>query len=211
MVINEEEPCTHHHSDSVSFIDANINSPELEVSEDNDLELPKTSGSHLPQKTRETQEKIDKYAPSNVRIITEEPENTPQKDEVTGTLDKIMKEIRSLKQLKQDVLDLKEKSNQSYQRFRPTMGKVQMFGDSFFKYVQGSRVFGRNTRVVMNKCFTFDEVIRKLMEMDKDDEVSEVVLQCGFSDIVRERKKPTLSLKLYSNVCSCLKNCSQMF
>ena len=33
----------------------------------------------------------------------------------------------------------------------------------------------------MNKCFTLDEVIRKLMEMDKDDEVSEVVLQFGFT------------------------------
>ena len=87
MVINEEEPCTPHHSDSVCFIDTNINSPELEVSQDNDLELPKTSGNHLPQKTLETHEKIDKYAPYNVRIITEEPNNTPIKDEVTGTLD----------------------------------------------------------------------------------------------------------------------------
>ena len=63
MVINEKEPCTPYHSDSVSFTDANINSPELEVSQDNDLELPKTSGNHLPQKTLETDEKIDKYAP----------------------------------------------------------------------------------------------------------------------------------------------------
>ena len=65
------------------------------------------------------------------------------------------------------------------------MAKVQMFGDSFFKYVQGSRAFGRNTRIVMNKCFTLNEVIRKLMEMDKDDEASEVVLQCG----LKEKKK----------------------
>ena len=65
MVINEE-PCTPHHSDSVIFIDANINLPELEVSQDNDSELPKTSGNHLPQKTLETHEKIDKYAPYNV-------------------------------------------------------------------------------------------------------------------------------------------------
>ena len=263
VVINEEEPCIPHHSDSVIFTDSSINSPELQVyqdndlelpktygnhspqktlethekidkyaqynvriiteepentlikdevtgtlDQDNDLELPKTSGNHLPQNTKETHEKIDKYAPCNVTIITEELENTPKKDEVTGTLDKILEEISSLKQMKQDVLDLKEKSNQSYQRFRPTMEKVQMFGDSFFKYVQGSRAFGQNSKVVMNKCFTLDEAIRKLMEMDKDDEVSEVVLQCGFNDIVRERKKPTLSLKLYSNVCSCLKNCS---
>ena len=132
------------------------------------------------------------------------PENTPKKDEVTGTLDKILEEISSLKQLKQDVLDLKDKSNQSFKRFRPTMGKVQMFGDSFFKYVQGSRAFGRNTKVVMNKCFTLDEVIRKLMEMDKDDEVSKVVLQCGFNDIVRERKKANF-------VFETLQQCMQLF
>ena len=84
------------------------------------------------------------------------------------------------------------------------MGKGQMFGDSFFKYVQGSRAFGRNTKVVMNKCFTLDEVIRKLMEMDKDDEVSEVVLQCGFNDIVRERKKANF-------VFETLQQCMQLF
>ena len=33
------------------------------LDQDNDLELPKTSGNHLPQKTLETDEKIDKYAP----------------------------------------------------------------------------------------------------------------------------------------------------
>ena len=183
MAINEEEPCIPHHSDSVIFTDANINSPELQVYQDNDLELPKTYGNHLPQKTLETHEKIDKYAPHNVRIITEEPENThikdevtgtldqdndlelhkmsrnhlpqktlethekidkyapcnvriiteepentPKKDEVTGTLDKILEEISSLNQLKQDVLDLKEKPNQS---FRPTMGRFKCLVTAF--------------------------------------------------------------------------------
>ena len=63
VVIIQEEPCIPHHSDSVIFTDANINSPELQVYQDNDLELPKSYGNHLPQKTLETHEKIDKYAP----------------------------------------------------------------------------------------------------------------------------------------------------
>ena len=41
-------------------------------------------------------------------------------------------------------------------------------------------------------CFTLDEVTGKLLEMKEHDEVTEFILQCGFNDVVQERKWASL-------------------
>ena len=69
--------------------------------------------------------------------------------------------------------------------------KTEIFCDSFFKYVDKRRCLCKHTEVIINHCFTLDDIIIKLMNREKDELVNKVALQCGFYDFVQNKRKAT--------------------
>ena len=45
--------------------------------------------------------------------------------------------------------------------------KTEIFCDSFFKYVDKRRCFGKHTEVIINLCFTLDDIVTKVMNREK--------------------------------------------
>ena len=69
------------------------------------------------------------------------------------------------------------------------MEKLKSLAITSFKYFDSQRCFGGKTDVIINPCFTLDEVFKKLVDKVQDVHVTEVVLQCGFNDVVRQKKR----------------------
>ena len=65
--------------------------------------------------------------------------------------------------------------------------KVEAFSD--FKYVDRKICFGKDTEVIINNCFTLDDIMNTLLKKENDVAVTKVLIQCGFNDFVRNKSK----------------------
>ena len=60
-----------------------------------------------------------------------------------------------------------------------------------FSNINKRQWFGKHTEVIINHCFTLDDIIAEIMNREKDELVDKVVLQCGLDDFVRSNGKCT--------------------
>ena len=122
---------------------------------------------------------------SNLQRNLDKPE-TIQKE----TINRLFEELSEIKSLKKDILEIK--NGRVGEKMTPLAPKVQVFSDSFFKYVEEDRCFGYRTKTHVNRCYTLDDVINTLEEKRKDETVTQVVIQSGFNDLKNHKKASTV-------------------
>ena len=106
-----------------------------------------------------------------------------RKDDITIPISKLNKILEELDDLKK----IKESRDGNWQ-FKPirTRKNVELFGDSFLKYVEEEKCFGKQSHVNINACFTTQDFIKKLKTKEENPSVTHVVVQCGFIDLKQQ-------------------------
>ena len=113
----------------------------------------------------------------------DQKERKPELAASEDILEKILKELDEMKGLKEEIKHLQ------HHNLTTPKNEVEVFSDSFFKYVDRKRCFGKDTEVIINNCFTLDDLMNTLLRKEKDVAVTKVLIQCGFNDFVRNKSK----------------------
>ena len=87
------------------------------------------------------------------------------------TLEKILHELNATKRMKNEIRELQRFRNEHTNKtsINSHQDKTEIFCDSFFKYVDKRRCFGKHTEVIINYCFTLDDIITKVVNREKDE------------------------------------------
>ena len=65
---------------------------------------------------------------------------------------------------------------------------IQVYADSFFKYVDSDLFFGKENKVEITYTFFLEDIIDRLDNMDKDNiHTTHVILRCGFNNVKKEK------------------------
>ena len=106
-----------------------------------------------------------------------------RKDDITIPISKLNKILEELDDLKK----IKESRDGNWQ-FKPirTRKNEELFGDSFLKYVEEEKCFGKQSHANINACFTTQDFIKKLKTKEENPSVTHVVVQCGFNDLKQQ-------------------------
>ena len=92
---------------------------------------------------------------SNLQENFDQPETIENE-----TIHRLFEELNEIRSMKKDILEIK--NGRTRERMTPLAPKVQVFSDSFFKYVEEDRCFGCITKTHVNRCYTLDDVINTL-------------------------------------------------
>ena len=106
-----------------------------------------------------------------------------RKDDITipiSKLNKILEELDDLNKIK--------RSRDDNWQFKPirTRKNVELFGDSFLKYVEEENCFGKQSHANINACFTSQDFIKTLKTKEENPSVTHTVVQCGFNDLKQQ-------------------------
>ena len=125
----------------------------------------------------------------------DQKERKPGVEESEDILEKNLKELDEMKGLKEEIKHL-----QHHNLITPR-NNVEVFSDNFLKYVDRKRCFGKDTEVVINNCFTLDDIMNNVLRKEKDVTVTKVLIQCGFNDFVRNKSKAS---QVFENIQECI-------
>ena len=100
----------------------------------------------------------------------DQKERKPEVEASKDFLVKILKELDEVKGLREEIKHLQ------HHNLTAPKNKVEVFSD-------------KDTEVIINNCFTLDDIMNTLLRKEKDVAVTKVLIQCGFNDFVRNKSE----------------------
>ena len=75
---------------------------------------------------------------------------------------------------------------------------IQVYADSFFKYVDSDLFFGKENKVEITYTFFLEDIIDRLDNMDKDNiHITDVIIQRGFNNVKKEKHSRDILAKYF--------------